>query len=98
MPQKYQCPNCSSFTYKEKTTGGAMYSLAVISFFGGAFLSYSFGYMSFLLEMSVLIGLVLAIVFVFIQSSIDTKRKNQTGQFPAEFNQCQYEVVIDFRD
>ena len=52
-----------SSSYKEKTTGGAMYSLAVISFFGGAFLSYSFGYMSFLLEMSVLIGLVLAIVF-----------------------------------
>ena len=98
MSQKYQCPNCGSYTYKEKTTGGCMYPLAVISFFGGAFLSYTFGYMSFLLEMSVLIGLVLSIVFVFIQSRIDTKRKNQTGQFPAECNQCKYEGVIDLRD
>jgi predicted nucleic-acid-binding Zn-ribbon protein len=98
MSQKYQCPNCGSYEYKEKSSGGCLYPLATISFFGGAFLSYSLGYMSFLLEMSVLIGLVLSIVFISIQSSLDTKRKKETGQFPAECNQCKYEGVIDLRD
>ena len=98
MSQKYQCPNCSSFTYKEKSPGGCLSGLALISFLGGGFITYVWGYISFLFEMSALIGLVLAIVFVFIQSSIDTKRKNQTGQFPAECNQCKYEGIIDLRD
>ena len=65
MSQKYQCPNCSSFTYKEKSPGGCLSGLALISFLGGGFITYVWGYISFLFEMSVLIGLVLAIVFVF---------------------------------
>lgn len=98
MSKKIQCPNCGSYTFKEKTTGGCMYLLAIISFFGGTFITYVFGSLSALLDYAVLFGIVLSLILFLIQSKLDSIRSKKTGQIPMECNNCQYEGVIDLRD
>lgn len=95
MSERIQCPNCGSYTYKEKTTGGCMYLLAIISFFGGAFITYIFGSLSALLDYAILFGVVLSIIFVLIQVKLDSIRSKKTGQRPMECNNCNYEGFID---
>ena len=75
-----------------------MYLLAIISFFGGGFITYTFGSFSALLDYAVLFGFVLSIIFVFIQVKLDSIRSKKTGQIPMECNNCKYEGVIDLTD
>ena len=95
MAKKFQCPNCGSYTFKEKSTGGCLITLAIISFFGGAFLTSVYGSMSALLEKAVLIGFVLSIIFLIIQRKLDSIRSKKTGRIPMECNNCKYEGFID---